>query len=93
VDPSTAPTGLSTERWAKLDWKAKSTIWFSLSDLVLLNVSGETKTKALWDKLGDLYQSKSLVNNFFLQKKIYNLRMKYGDSMIENLNSFNTMVS
>eukprot|EP00253_Pinus_taeda_P016370 PITA_16370 len=49
--------------------------------------------KALWDKLGTLYQSKSLVNKLFLQKKMYNLRMKDGDSVTEHLNAFNTVVS
>eukprot|EP00253_Pinus_taeda_P028998 PITA_28998 len=49
--------------------------------------------KAFWDKLGTLYQSKSLVNKLFLWKKLYNLRMKDGDSMTENLNAFNAVVS
>ena len=49
--------------------------------------------KALWDKLGTLYQSKSLVNKLFLRKKLYNLRMKDGDSVTEHLNAFNSVVS
>ena len=64
-----------------------------VSDLVLLNVSGEATAKALWDKLGTLYQSKSLVNKLFPRKKLYNLRMKDGDSVIEHLNVFNIIVS
>ena len=64
-----------------------------VSDSELLNVSGEATAKALWEKLGTLYQSKSLVNKLFLQKKLYNLRMKDGDSVIEHLNAFNTVVS
>jgi len=63
-----------------------------VSDSVLLNVSGEAMTKALWDKLGNLYHSKSLVNKLFLRKKLYNLRMKDGDWVREHLNAFNTMV-
>jgi hypothetical protein len=47
----------------------------------------------LWDKLKKLYQSKSLVNKLFLRKKLYNLRMRDGDSVVENLNTSNTMVS
>ena len=50
-------------------------------------------SKTLWDKLGTLYQSKSLVNKFFQWKKLYNLRMKDGDSVKEHMNAFNTMVS
>jgi hypothetical protein len=56
-------------------------------------VSKEDTGKDLWDKLGKLYQSKSLVNKLFLRKNLYNLRMRYGDSVAENLNTFNTMVS
>ena len=87
VDLGTKPTGLSNEEWKKLDRKAKSTIQLCVSDSVLLNVSGEAMAKALWDKLGTLYQSKSLV------KKLFNLRMKDGDSVTEHLNAFNTVVS
>ena len=50
-------------------------------------------TKVLWDKLGTLYQSKSILNELFLWEKLYNLRMKDGDSVIEHLNTFNTGVS
>jgi len=93
VDLGTKPSGVSDEEWKKLDRRAKSIIRLCVSDLVLLNVSREATTKALWDKLGTLYQSKSLVNKLFLWKKLYNLRMKDGDSMTEHLNTFNTMVS
>ena len=69
VDPSTKPTTMSDEDWVKLDWNEKITIWLCISNLVFLNVSGEATTKTLWVKLGNLYQSKSLVNKLFLQKK------------------------
>ena len=79
VDPSTKLMTMSDEYWKKLDRKAKSTIRLCVSDSVLLNVSGEATTKNLWEKLGTLYQSKSLVNKLFLRKNLYNLRMKDGD--------------
>jgi hypothetical protein len=53
----------------------------------------EATTKDLWDKLGNLYQCKSLVNKIFLRKKLYNLRMRDGDSMVKHFNTFNTVVS
>jgi hypothetical protein len=56
-------------------------------------VPGEATTKALWDKIGALYQSNSPVKKRFLWNKLYNLRMKDGDLVIEHLNAFNTMVS
>ena len=54
----------------------------------MLNVSGEATTKAPLDKLGTLYQSKSLVNKLFLWKKLYNLRMKDGYLVTEHMNAF-----
>jgi len=93
VDPSTKPTRVSDKELKKLDRKEKSTIRLCVLDSVLLNVSGEATVKALWDKLGTLYHSKSLVNKLFPRTKLYNLRMKDGDSVTENLNAFNTMVS
>jgi hypothetical protein len=76
-----------------MDQKAKRKIRLCLSDLVLLDVLGEATTKELWNKLGNLYQSKSLVNKLFLQKKLYNMKMRDGDSVTEHMNRFNTMVS
>ena len=79
--------------WDKLDRKVRSTIHLCLSDLILLNVFGEDIAIKLWEKLGNLYQSKSLVNKLFLQNKLYYLRMEDGESMKEHLNAFNTLVS
>ena len=93
VDLGTKPMTMSDEDWKKLDRKVKSTIGLCVSDSVLLNVSREATAKTLWEKLGTLYQSKSLVNKLFLQKNMYNLRMKDGDLVTEHLNTFNTVVS
>ena len=56
-------------------------------------MSQENLTNELWNKLGNLYQSKSLVNKLLLRKKLYHLRMEDGDSVTEHLNAFNTLVS
>jgi hypothetical protein len=93
VDPSTEPTGTSVDDWKKLDRKVKSTIRLCLLDSVLLNVVEESTTKNLWDKFRKLYPSKSLVNKIFSRNKLYNLRMRDGDSVEEHLNAFNTVVS
>jgi hypothetical protein len=90
---STPPTGMLKEYWEKLEKRERSTIRLCLVDSVLLNVSGESTAKELWDKLGNLYQSKSPINKFFIRKKLYHLRMEDGDSMTEHLNAFNTLVS
>jgi hypothetical protein len=56
-------------------------------------VSEEATSKDLWDKLRNLYLSNSLVTKIFLRKKLYNLRMRDGDLVIEHLDAFNTVVS
>ena len=66
VDPGTKPMTTSDADWNKLDQKTKSTIRLCIYDSVLLIVSRESAAKALWDRLGTLYQSKSLVNELFL---------------------------
>jgi hypothetical protein len=57
---------MSKEYWEKLDRRIRSTIRLCLADSVLWNVSGESIAKELWDKLGNLYQSNSLVKKLFL---------------------------
>ena len=47
LDLSTKPKEMLDEDWMKLDRKAKSTIRLCVSDLVLLNVSGEATAKTL----------------------------------------------
>jgi len=91
-DHGTTPTNMSTKYCMKFDRKVKSTIWLCLWDSTLLNVLGEDIDKVLWDKLGILYQSKSLVNKCFLQKKLYLLWMNDGDFIIEHLNVINILV-
>jgi hypothetical protein len=66
VDPGTAPIGMSTYDWTKLDKKENNTIWLCLLDSMILNLSREATTKELWDKLVVFYQSNSLVNKFFV---------------------------
>jgi hypothetical protein len=60
---------------------------------VLLNVLGEDLAKKPWNKLGIFYQSKSLVKNVFLRKKLYLRRMSEDSSVTEHLNAFNSIIS
>eukprot|EP00253_Pinus_taeda_P010791 PITA_10791 len=74
-------------------WKLKMEDLLVDKDQWIAIDPGEATAKALWDKLGTLNQSKSLVNKLFLWKKLYNLRMKDGDSVTKHLNAFNTVES
>eukprot|EP00253_Pinus_taeda_P035075 PITA_35075 len=70
VYPCTKPMKMPDEDWKKLDQKAKSTIELRILDSIFLNVSREASMKALRDKLGTLYQYKSLVNKLLLRKHL-----------------------
>ena len=60
---------------------------------MLLNVSRESTTIELLDKLGNLYQSKSLENKQFLRKNLYHIRMEAANIVTKHINSFTTLVS
>lgn len=64
VDPYTKPIAMSKEDWDNRN--VISMVHLCLSYSVLLNVSGEDFANNVWKKLGNLYQSKSLVNKLFL---------------------------
>jgi hypothetical protein len=81
------------KEWEKWERRERSTIRLCLEDSVLLNVSCEYLAKKLWDKLGSLYQLNFLVNNLFLKKKLYLLRMSEESLVTKNLNVFNTIIS
>eukprot|EP00253_Pinus_taeda_P028964 PITA_28964 len=74
-------------------WKLKMDDLLVDKDQWIAVDPGEAMTKALWDKLGTLYQSKSLLNKLFLRKTLYNLKMKDGDLVTEHVNTFNIVVS
>eukprot|EP00253_Pinus_taeda_P027720 PITA_27720 len=74
-------------------WKLKMEDLLVDKDQWLAVDPRKTTAKALWEKLGTLYQSKSLVNKLCLWKKLYNLRMKDGESVTEHLNAFSNVVS
>jgi hypothetical protein len=66
VDLGTKHVAMQKEDWERIDRKERSMIHLCLLDLVLLNVSGEDSAKKLWEKLGNMYRSKSLINKLFL---------------------------
>ena len=87
------PDNTSNKDWKKLNRKSRSMIRLCIADSMLINISIEKTAKALWDKLGALYQSKYLDNKLFLSKKLYNIQMYEGDLVTYHINSFNTIVS
>ena len=84
---------MTNEESDKLDKKAITTIFQYLAKNVYFNVSEEKMEKILWQKLHDLYEKNATSNKVFLMKRLYNLKMKEGASVAENLNEFNIITS
>ena len=80
------------EDWQKTDEKAMASIFLSLSQNVLFNVSNEKTTKEVWDKIQNMYQKVSAANKIFIMKKLYKLKMKEGTAMSNHINDLNTLL-
>jgi hypothetical protein len=87
------PSLMTYEDWIKLERKAIATIHQCLANNVYFNVVGEKTTEGLWKKLHDLYEKNTTSNKVFLMKKLYNLKMKEGASVVEHLNEFNIITT
>ena len=75
-----------------LDARALSTITLCMVDEVLFKIVEESTPTRLWEKLEKLYMTKSLTNRIYLKRQLYNLQMKEGVKVAENLNVFNTLI-
>jgi hypothetical protein len=81
---------MKDEEWVAFERKVRRLIRLSLVDSKLLNIY-EEKTSSTTMRF--VLYSKSLVNNFFLQKKVFALRMDEGDFVVEHLNVFITIMT
>ena len=72
---------------------AKATIIQCLSDEIFYNMMNEETIVGLWCRLESLYMTKSLSNNIFMKKQLYNLQMKEGTHILQHLNDFNRILS
>lgn len=87
------PAGMADEDWEKLEKKVRATIFLSLSNNVLFNVTGDATTKEVWDRLLAMYEMASIANKVFIMKRLYKLKMKEGCAMANHINEFNTLIS
>ena len=89
---SKKPTTMTNEEWKDLDAKALSTIHLCLVDDVLFNIVGNDTTSGLWSKMESLYMTKSLTIRIYLKRQLYSLWMKEGTTIVDHLNTFNTLI-
>ena len=68
-------------------------IRLTLSKNVAHNIVKEKTIVGMMQALADMYENPSANNKVYLMKKLFNLRRPEGGSVVEHLNSFNTMVN
>eukprot|EP00253_Pinus_taeda_P009961 PITA_09961 len=69
--------------------QALSTIRLCLADEAIFNIVEETTPSRLWKKMEKIYMTKSLTNITYLERQLYNLRMKEVSKVAQHLNVFN----
>jgi len=87
------PTGMTNEEWKLLHRKALGTIQLCLTTSVAFNISKETTTEGLIKALEKLYEKPLASNKVFLMKRLFNMKMSEGGSVVDHLNYFNTITS
>ena len=63
--------------WTKIQRRVVSTIRLALAPEIKHNVLKETTLKVLWEKLENIYPSKSLTNRFCLKMELYQLKWRW----------------
>jgi len=68
-------------------------IHLALADELLSSVADKKTDKEIWDTLTKLYESKSLHNKIFLNRRLYTLQMAETTSVIDHINTIRTIFS
>ena len=87
------PKGMKDEEWNLLDRQVLGVIRLTFSKNVAHNVVKEKTTAAMMKALSDMYDKPSVNNKVHLMKKLFNLKMPEGNSMVGHLNKFNIVLN
>ncbi|MCO5606446.1 hypothetical protein L7F22_060634 [Adiantum nelumboides] len=82
------PEGMDENEWEELDELACSTIMLTLAERIYFNVTEETTTYGVWQKLCRMYEKQSAAFQIYWLKKLVELKMKEGTAMSNHLNEF-----
>ena len=85
---SEKPDSKSDEEWTFQHEQVCGFIRQFVEDNVYNHIQHETHTKSLWEKLENLYASKTGSNKLFLLQKLIQLRYNDNISMADHLNEF-----
>ena len=84
---------MKDEEWDILDRNTVGTIWLCLDSSVAFNILKEKTTESVMSALGNLYEKPSTSNKVLLMKRLFNMNMSEGGSVVDHLNEFNTLTN
>ncbi|KAH1229408.1 Retrovirus-related Pol polyprotein from transposon TNT 1-94 [Glycine max] len=87
------PTSINETEWTKIQRRVVSTVRLALAPEIKYNVLKEKTPKTLWEKLENIYASKSLTNRLCLEMELYQLKMEMRGDLHDHINKFNQLVS
>ena len=87
------PASMTDTEWTILDRKALGTIRLCLAVSVDFNISKAKTIEDLMKALAKLYEKPSASNKVFLMKRLFNMKMFEGGSIVDHLNEFNTITN
>ena len=84
---------MSDADWKKLKKKTLGIIrqWVDIS--LYNHVAKETDPHTLWKNLENMYETKNTQAKIFLMRKLINLKLREGQSIVEHLNDFEGMIA
>ncbi|GJZ92742.1 retrovirus-related pol polyprotein from transposon TNT 1-94 [Tanacetum coccineum] len=83
------PVEMKDDVWKTMQKNASSTIRLALAPEIKYSVLKEKTPKDIWDKLTNIYASKSLTHRLFLKMELYSLKLEEGNNPHDHINSFN----
>ncbi|KHN31032.1 Retrovirus-related Pol polyprotein from transposon TNT 1-94, partial [Glycine soja] len=87
------PEDMKQEEWNLLDRQALGVIRLTLAKNVAFNIMNEKTTAGLMKALLDMYEKLSAANKVYLMRRLFNLKMGEGISVIDHINEFNTILA
>ena len=87
------PDNITEDDWNLLDRQALRVIRLTLSRNVAFNIVKEKTTAGLMAALSSMYEKPSASNKVHLMRRLFNLRMTEGASVVQHLNELNTITT
>lgn len=88
LDPSTLASTVTDLQKKEMQENTYSIMFLYLVDNVLRQIDGEKTTYGAWNKLEELFMTKSLTNRILLKERFFGFRMDQGKNLEQNLDDF-----